>query len=721
MHQAILKIGKSRFPVDLDTISDASIEQLRGELAEFPKGPVFIEVAPPHEWPVPQQEALWRLWTGIASQRSAKLRVGRTTYSEALDFALAVLVNGTDPRLFENRLSAAITAIRICYKAAAQIACVDQVHQKLKALGVIGIKRRDVERHLSCAASGATADSEDSGPNPTLIAADFLQRLRQRIQLSEQLEPDRRILHYHGGTFYSWSKCWRVVSHDEMRATVIKDLQDNSGINAITTSFVQNVLANLQGLGLVTGGDEPLPFFINEYGPPTNIERRKLLTFQNGMLDLDAVAAGQQPKLLDFDPSWFSTTLMPFDFNPNARCPQFLDFLSTALECDQHGRAVQPGDCRVSLLQEWFGYTLLCDSRFQKFLLMVGEGNDGKGVILNLWIKMLGTDNVSHVSLDQLSGRFGLQPLLGKLANICGDLCEIDIVAEGVLKRLTGEDNVTVDRKNLSLITMAPVVKLVFATNSLPRFQDKSRGIWRRLIVMPFRVSIEEGHENERLAHDLEQELPGILNWSLDGLRRLLANRGFSTCSICTAAKEDHQFDCDPVMQFLDEAGYFPVADPSVGYTITASSFYREYDEWCKEANRKPLSSNGFSRRIAKLPGVHRERESRADAQGKRAYFFRGIGRPIPLPPADAVDKLIEAEAIQAAGRNGAVTGNNAVTVDAVDVGQQSLCGTTSPPPPPPPPPPIPPTRPRPPARPPPRPARLRSRPSAVPGVRNHA
>ena len=105
---------------------------------------------------------------------------------------------------------------------------------------------------------------------------------------------------------------------------------------------------------------------------------------------------------------------------------------------------------------------------------MVGEGNNGKGVIHRLWIKMLGTDNVSHVALEQLSGEFALSPLIGKLAHICGDLNDVDSVAEGILKRLTGEDNITINRENRSLITMAPWVKLVFAANTLPRFRDKS-------------------------------------------------------------------------------------------------------------------------------------------------------------------------------------------------------------------------------------------------------
>ncbi len=339
-----------------------------------------------------------------------------------------------------------------------------------------------------------------------------------------------------------------------MCGRVINDLQDHSGADAITSKLVQDVVTNLQGLCLVACGVEPLPFFVDEYGPPTRITKRKLLALQNGMLDLEPLAAGHAPELLPFDSRWFGTSVLPFAFDPDARCPRFLRFLRQVLERHADGTGLHQGDNRCFVLQEWLGYTLLCDGRYQKFLLMVGEGNNGKGVLQNLWIQMLGPANVSHVSLDQLSGQFALSPLYGKYANICGDLNEIDTVAEGILKRLTGEDNLTVDRKHQSLVTMAPSCKMIFATNALPRFKDKSRGIWRRLVVMPFRVVIRDEEINERLAaQELEAELPGILNFALRGLRRLLRNRQFTHCQICTSASTEHQFDCDPLLQFLDE------------------------------------------------------------------------------------------------------------------------------------------------------------------------
>src|SRR5207244_44295 len=115
----------------------------------------------------------------------------------------------------------------------------------------------------------------------------------------------------------------------------------------------------------------------------------------------------------------------------------------------------EPGDRRVELLQEFMGASVLGDGRFQKFLLMVGDGGNGKGVLQTVWTELLGRDNVANQGLDQFGSRFALQPLLGKLANICGDLAELDGVAEGILKQLTGGDRLTVDRKNLPAVSMA--------------------------------------------------------------------------------------------------------------------------------------------------------------------------------------------------------------------------------------------------------------------------
>src|SRR5207248_6064953 len=111
--------------------------------------------------------------------------------------------------------------------------------------------------------------------NPTRLAADFLQRFRQGATHAEGIGPDDRMLHYFNGTFYGWDRVWRGVGADEIRALVTRDLQDRSGIDAVNVPLVHNVLLNLQGLCLVGQDKEPLPFYIEKYGPPTVIRRRQ--------------------------------------------------------------------------------------------------------------------------------------------------------------------------------------------------------------------------------------------------------------------------------------------------------------------------------------------------------------------------------------------------------------------------------------------------------------
>jgi P4 family phage/plasmid primase-like protien len=240
---------------------------------------------------------------------------------------------------------------------------------------------------------------------------------------------------------------------------------------------------------------------------------------------------------------------------------------------------------------------------------------------------MLGDENVSHLSLDKLGGQFALQSLLGKSANLCGDLCEIDAVAEGVLKRLTGGDRLTVDRKFKTPVPMEPSVKLIFATNALPRFSDKSQGVWRRLMTVPFRVAIPDGEQDQTLATKLCSELPGIVNWALAGLARLLKQGHFTRCTVCEATARKHRWDCDPVAQFLDESNLYPPPDAEPRY-IKRNEIYTRYKNWCENANLKPLGQTKFTAEINKRKGLEYKRESTGDRQ----YYWLGMGNKLAIP-----------------------------------------------------------------------------------------
>ena len=132
-----------------------------------------------------------------------------------------------------------------------------------------------------------------------------------------------------------------------------------------------------------------------------------------------------------------------------------------------------------------------------------------------------GADNVSHVPLEELESQFRLVQMAGKLANMAADMNYVGRVAEGRLKELVSGDAIQVNRKHREPITMVPTAKLVFSCNHLPQFADRSDGIWRRLIVIPFLRQFGDDDKDLDRVRRLRDELPRIFNWCLRGTRRL--------------------------------------------------------------------------------------------------------------------------------------------------------------------------------------------------------
>ncbi|NLE37057.1 MAG: hypothetical protein GX621_03435, partial [Pirellulaceae bacterium] len=177
---------------------------------------------------------------------------------------------------------------------------------------------------------------------------------------------------------------WRPIGTETLKAVLTAYLQHRDDIDQITDRLVRDVMLNLKALTVVAT-DEDMPFYITDFGPPAIVARRNLLVLRNGMIDLDTIVAGDEPELLPYDPRWFSTIALPYDFDPGARCPRFERFLRHVLEMDcETGSPTRQGDQRYHLLQEFFGYCLLSDGRFHKFLILVGVGSNGKSVVLHL-------------------------------------------------------------------------------------------------------------------------------------------------------------------------------------------------------------------------------------------------------------------------------------------------------------------------------------------------
>ena len=360
--------------------------------------------------------------------------------------------------------------------------------------------------------------------------------------------------------------------------------------------------------GLLPGGSEP------DY-----------LAAANGLLDLESGT------LRPHTPDWFSGVCLPYPYEPGAAAPRWSAFLRRNLEGDAD---------RIALLQEFFGYCLARTTDAQSCLILHGLGGNGKSVVLAVLRAMLGADNVATVPLEKFDQRFAMAQTLGKLANVCPEVGELDRTAEGTLKSYIAGDAMFFEKKNKDGFTAPPSARLVIATNNIPRFADRSEGIWRRLLIMPMTVAIPPGER--RAGMDKEAyweragELPGVLNWALEGLRRLRASGWrFTRPAACTAALEEHRRESDPARTFLLD--HYEAA--AGGGPIVAEELYLAYALWCdRNGHRNPLNNISFGKQIRRLfPGAESRVVYLAAGDRRRCWSgLRAVGEaaasPGPLP-----------------------------------------------------------------------------------------
>jgi P4 family phage/plasmid primase-like protien len=377
----------------------------------------------------------------------------------------------------------------------------------------------------------------------------------------------------------------------------------------VTKNLVQNVLGALEGSALLSSEFQQ-PSMLD--GGPTPA----LVALKNGLLDLGTGG------LRDHTPDYFNRACLPYHHDPEARCSRFMAALDRSLGGDTE---------LIGLLQEWFGYHLLTTTDAQAMLLMVGEGANGKSMVCAALEAMLGPENVSGLSLANLRDHHTLPAAMGRLANISADMGELDRTDEGRLKMLVSGDKQLINPKHRDPYSDRSKARWTIATNSLPYFSDKSEGLYRRLLVVPFRVRIPEGERvagMDKPAYWQESgELPGILNWALEGLARLRA-RGlqFKESAVCQEVKEAHRKKNNPTRTFLEE--WFeedPEAEP-----ILSQEVYLTYQTWAYQHGHKAVASNTFAEEVRRRFPIANN-DSRIKRGEDRLKVWKGLRKLQPL------------------------------------------------------------------------------------------
>lgn len=297
-------------------------------------------------------------------------------------------------------------------------------------------------------------------------------------------------------------------------------------------------------------------------------KHKHLLPLQNGVYNI------QEKKLINYNRTYKFFTKIPVEYKEGQDCPEIKKFIHEVLGGEEEA---------IMQMQEFIGYLLLREYRYEKLVMMLGKGSNGKTRLIELLTRFIGKENTSSVTLKALSeDQYSAGLLFGKYANLAGDIGNEPIHNSDVIKALTGGDQISANRKHMSHLKFQNHAKLVFACNELPPTYDDSHGWWRRWLFFQFpikyvkkevyeQIPVENKHMYGIADPDImdkistREELSGLLNWGLEGLHRLIDNKGFT---------ERHS---------TDKLRHMWKKESNSFYSFITECFEHEYDAVVKE------------------------------------------------------------------------------------------------------------------------------------------
>jgi putative DNA primase/helicase len=346
----------------------------------------------------------------------------------------------------------------------------------------------------------------------------------------------------------------------------------------------------------------------------------ELFACANGLLHLPS------GKLYPATPDYFCLNASTVAYDPEAKAPLFDAFLVQLLEQDKEA---------IELLQDWSGYTLSPDTSQQKIMGMIGPKRSGKGTLARILRKMLGESSVAGPTMHSLGEQFGLEHMITKSLAIISDVrigarTEKATLIERLLT-ISGEDGVSVPRKFHTEWYGKMPTRIMFMSNELLALTDSSGAFVSRLMMVMLTKSFY-GKEDPGLTNKLEAEMPGILNWAIEGYRRLKQRGYFVQPKSSREAIESMETLASPERAFLRDCCQI---EPTK--QVSKDDLFEAYCEWSDDQGRKDHGNKEwFFRNLLSIVPELKEKRTRED--GVREHVYVGIAL-IELPKVHATAK----------------------------------------------------------------------------------
>lgn len=314
----------------------------------------------------------------------------------------------------------------------------------------------------------------------------------------------------------------------------------------------------------------------------------KYIAFKNGILNLDT------GELSEFRPDIIITNKIPHNYNYHAYS-EAMDTVLDRLSCND--------DSIRDLLEEMAGYCLYRRNELRKAFILIGDKANGKSTYLDCIVNMVGEENTSALDIKELGDRFRTAALFGKLINAGDDIGDEFIADASIFKKVVSGDKIIAEHKGLKPFQFNNYSKFIFSANNIPRIKDKTGAVLDRLIIIPFNATFTKGSENydPYIKYKLrsEEAMEYLIQVGLDGLKRVLANDGFTISDKVSEELEKYNEQNNPVI------GFFKEIDVNVDIlNQPTKDVYVRYTLYCNENNFTPLAKNQFSLWLKKEYGI---------------------------------------------------------------------------------------------------------------------
>lgn len=311
----------------------------------------------------------------------------------------------------------------------------------------------------------------------------------------------------------------------------------------------------------------------------------ELFNLKNGFIDL------KTNTFLEPDKNKLFMQVANVDFNSASVCPKWLKFLDEIFLGDKE---------LIEYIQKVLGYSLSGNITEQILLVFFGSGQNGKSIFNEVLRELLG-DYSANMDIKSLMVRgtnatsSDIARLKGKRFVSTSENNEGSRLDEGLVKQLTGGDVITARHLYQSEIEFTPQCTICMTTNHKPIIRGTDDGIWRRIVLIPFKYKIPKDKIDRHLKQKLLDELPGIFNWILEGNRKY-REQGLELPEICKRETEEYKLEMDPIARFVDER--CNTASPNL--KIKASDLYLNYTSWATANNEYVMTSTKFGREMSK-------------------------------------------------------------------------------------------------------------------------